>query len=116
MYFYEAAAVNLCCVTSGYAGIQTVHPARAVIDDGVTPLEALFNVEVAQAIPGMKADRANELVIRMLEKYEKEVEKAPAGKRFQECFDSRTNKPSEKYERLYQEVKTELASMGIPLQ
>jgi methylamine--corrinoid protein Co-methyltransferase len=115
MYFYEAAAVNLCCVISGYAGIQTVHPARAVIDDGVTPLEALFNVEVAQAIPGMKADRANELVIRLLERYEREVEKAPAGKRFPECFDLRTSKPSEEYNRLYQEVKTELEGMGIPL-
>ena len=115
MYFYEAAAVNLCCVTSGYAGVQTVHPARAVIDDGVTPLEALFNVEIAYAIPGMKADRANELVNRLLVKYEKEVEKAPVGKRFQDCFDLRTNKPSEEYHRLYQEVKTELEGMGIPL-
>ncbi len=115
MYFYEAAAVNLCCVTSGYAGVQTVHPARAVIDDGVTPLEALFNVEVAHAIPGMKADRANELVNRLLEKYEKEVEKAPTGKRFQECFDLRTGKPTEAYGRLYQEVKAELAGMSIPL-
>ncbi len=52
MYFYEAAAVNLCCVPSGYAGVQTVHPAKAVLVDGVTPLEARFNVEMAYAVTG----------------------------------------------------------------
>jgi methylamine--corrinoid protein Co-methyltransferase len=55
------------------------------------------------------------LVNRLLVKYEKQVEKAPVGKRFQDCFDLRTNKPSEEYHRLYQEVKTELEGIGIPL-
>jgi len=114
MYFYEATAVNLSVVTSGYAGVQTVHPARAVIDDGVTPLEALFNVEVAYAVTGMKAEKASGLVNKLLEKYEQEIEKAPSGKRFQECFDPRTGKPSPEYLRLYHEMKEELTGMGIP--
>lgn len=114
MYFYEAAAVNLCCVPSGYAGVQTVHPARAVVVDGVTPLEALFNVEIAHAITGMKADRAAELVNKILEKYEQEIEQAPTGKRYQECYDLSTGALSEEYMRLYDEVKGELANMGIP--
>jgi methylamine--corrinoid protein Co-methyltransferase len=115
MYFYEAAAVNLCCVASGYGGVQTVHPAKAVIEDGVTPIEAQFNVEVAQAATGMKAERANDLVRSLLERYEDEIEQAPAGKRYQQCHDLGTGKPSEEYLRLYHEVKEELAGMGIPL-
>ncbi|HSR31516.1 MAG TPA: monomethylamine:corrinoid methyltransferase [Anaerolineae bacterium] len=115
MYFYEAAAVNLCCVASGYGGVQTVHPAKAVVEDGVTPLEALFNVEMAYAATGMRAERANELVLQLLERYEAQVEQAPQGMRYQECHDLPTGKPTEEYLRLYDEVKEELAGMGIPL-
>lgn len=113
-YFYEAAAVNLCCVASGYAGVQTVHPAKAIVADGITPTEALFNVEVAHAVTGMKAEQASELVSQLLAKYEQEIDKAPPGKRYQECYDLKTGKPSEEYIRLYDEVKEELARMGIP--
>jgi methylamine--corrinoid protein Co-methyltransferase len=114
MYFYEAAAAILCYVPSGYGGVQTVHPAKAVIDDGVSPLEAQFCVEVAHAATGMSAERANVLVNQLLEKYEKEIEQAAIGKRYQECFDLDTGKPSDDYLRLYEEVKDGLAGLGIP--
>ena len=114
MYFYEAAAANLCFVPSGYGGVQTVHPAKAVIDDGVTPLEARFCVEVAQAATGMSAEQANDLVNQLLEKYETEIDKAPAGERYQACFDLETGKAADDYLRLYEEAKNELASLGIP--
>ena len=113
MYFYEAAAVNLCCVPSGYAGVQTVHPAQAVIDDGVTPMEARFNVDMAHAATGMKAEEASALVNRLLEEYEDRIGEPPQGKRYQECYELRTGKPSEEYVRLYEEVKEDLAQMGV---
>jgi methylamine--corrinoid protein Co-methyltransferase len=113
MYFWEAAAVNLCCVTSGYAGVQTVHPAKAVVDDGITPLEARFNVEMAYAATGMDAERANELVVRLLERYEDQIDEAPIGKRYQECCEPSAGTYSEAYLRLYDEVREELARMGI---
>lgn len=116
MYFYEAAAFDLSCVTSGYGSVQTLHPAKAVMEDGVTPLEARFCAELAHALAGMKADQANELVNRLLEKYEKEVENAPIGKRYQECYDLKTGKPTDDYLRLYEEVMDELTSLGISLQ
>ena len=114
MYFYEAAAATLCFVPSGYGGVQTVHPAKAVVNDGVSPLEAQFCVEVAQAAKEMNSAQANILVNQLLEKYEKEVDKAPGGKRYQECYDSQTGKPSNDYLQLYEQVKTELTDLGIP--
>jgi methylamine--corrinoid protein Co-methyltransferase len=114
VYFYEAAAVNLCCVASGYAGVQTVHPAKAVIVDGVTPMEARFNVEIAHAVTGLAADQADELVDKLLPQYEAEIEKAPPGRRYQECYDLASGKPSEAYVQLVDEVKEELAKMGVP--
>jgi methylamine--corrinoid protein Co-methyltransferase len=115
MYFQEAAAVNLCCVAAGYAGVQTVHPARAVVEDAVTPLEALFNVEMAYAATGMRAEQANQLVAQILERYEGQIDQPPPGKRYQECYDLSTGKPSDEYLRLYDEAKEELWRMGIPL-
>ena len=115
MYFYEAAAVQLCCVPSGYAGVQTVHPARAIIEDGITPLEALFNVEMAYATTGMPAHRASELVQKLLPRYEADIEGAPAGKRYLECYDHKKGKPSSEYSRLYDQVKEELAGLGLAL-
>ena len=116
MYFYEAAALNLCCVPSGYGGVQTVIPAKAVMDDGITPMEGLFNVEMAYAATGLKAEEANELVNRLLAKYESGIEDAPRGKPYQECYDLTTRKPLDQYVRLHSEVKEELLQMGIPFQ
>jgi methylamine--corrinoid protein Co-methyltransferase len=116
MYFYEAAAVNLSCVTSGYGAVQTVHPAKAVMDDGVTPTEAQFCTEMVRNVTGMKADQANELVNLLLEKYEGRVDNAPQGKRYQDCYDLRTDKPTDDYQRMYEEVRDELTSLGIALQ
>ncbi len=116
MYFYEAAAANLACVPSGYGGVQTCIPARAVIDDGITPMEGLFCVEMAHAATGMPAGQASELVNRLLERYEEQIEGAPPGRRYQECYDLRTRKPTEEYVRLHDEMKEELAQMGVPFQ
>jgi methylamine--corrinoid protein Co-methyltransferase len=114
MYFYEAAASILSQVPSGYAGIQTPHPAKAVIDDAVTPMEAKFAVEFAKAVTGIKAHEANEIANRLLDKYEDKLADAPRGKKYQQCYDLKTQKPSEEYIRLYDKVLDELTRMGIP--
>jgi methylamine--corrinoid protein Co-methyltransferase len=56
------------------------------------------------------------LVSKLLVKYEERIEKAPSGKRYQECYDLKTGKASEEYLRLYGEVKEELGKMGVPFQ
>ncbi len=114
MYFYEAAAYLLCAVTSGAPSVQTPHPAKAVMVDGITPMEAKFGVEMATAASRFDREMANELVVRLLEKYESQIETPPPASRYQDCYDVVTGKPSEEYVRLYGEVKEELAGMGIP--
>jgi methylamine--corrinoid protein Co-methyltransferase len=115
MYFYEAAAINLVSVASGYGGVETVHPAKAVVEDGITPLEARFCTEVAHAAAGMRIDQVREIVTKLLGKYESTITNPPQGRRFQECFDVVSGTPNEDYNRIYQEVKDELSEMGIPL-
>ena len=119
-YFYEAAASLLATVTSGYAGIQVAHPARAVINNGVTPTEAQFNVDVAHAIAksGTTADRANELCNRLLEKYESMIKQASPelnGQTYPALYDVVTRKRKPAYDRFYGEILDELAAIGIPI-
>jgi methylamine--corrinoid protein Co-methyltransferase len=114
MYFYEAAAYLLCAVTSGAPSVQTPHPAKAVMVDGITPMETKFGVEMATAASRFDREMADELVVRLLEKYESQIETPPPASRYQDCYDVVTGKPSEEYVRLYGEVREELAGMGIP--
>ena len=116
MYFYEAAAHLLCTVTSGSPGVGIPHPAKGVKVDGSTPMEARFGVDMAKAASRLNRERANDLVRRLLEKYESQIPKAPAGDRYQDCYDVATGKPKEGYVRLYEEVKEELGKMGIPFE
>lgn len=115
-YFYEAAAHLLSAVTSGAPAVQTPHPFKAIKIDGITPMEARFGVELGKAACQLNREKANDLVIRLLEKYESQIMTAPEGSRYQECYDLVTGKPSESYVRLYNEVIEELAGMGIPFE
>ena len=65
----------------------------------------------------MTADRATELCNQLLEKYEEEINIASVGiqgKTYQELYDVRTQRRSEEYDRLYDEVVEELVKMGVP--
>ena len=114
MYYYEAAAIVLAWTTSGAPGVMQPHPAKAVKIDGITPMEARFTAEVGMAATKLDRQKANDIVLRLLEKYESQIETAPTGSRYQECYDAESGKPTEEYVRLYDEVKTELTGMGIP--
>ena len=113
MYFQEAAALMLACVSSGYPGIQTAHPARAVIDDGITPLDAQFCIEVAAAATHIHSSQTGDIVRRLLESYEKQITDAPPGLRFQDCCNLPANRPIESYYKMYSQAKEELAQYGL---
>jgi methylamine--corrinoid protein Co-methyltransferase len=114
MYFYEAAAYLLSAVTSGAAAVKMPTPAKGVKVDASTPMETKFGIEMTKAASRLNRQQANELVIKLLEKYEPRIPDAPAGDRYQDCYDVETGKPGESYRRLYGEVKEELGALGIP--
>lgn len=113
MYFYEAAAVILASVPAGFAGIQTVHPAKAVIEDGVTPLEAGFCIECATAAASMTSYQANHIVKQLLEKYEDAIVSPPKGEKYAECFVIESRKPTLEYIKLYEDIRSEMVHLGI---
>ena len=116
MFMYETAAYLLSVVTSGGAAFETRHPAKGVMVDGFTPMEVQWNVEMGKAASKMKRPEANEMVKRLLEKYTSDIDNPPRASTYQECYDMITGKPHDSYIRLYNEVKEELTTMGIPLE
>ncbi len=114
MYFYETAAYLLSAVTSGADAVKMPTPAKGVKVDASTPMETRFGVEMTKAASRLNRQQANELVIKLLEKYESQIPTAPEGDRYQDCYDVDTGKPAESYLRLYGEVKEELSTLGIP--
>lgn len=113
MYFYESAAWLLAATASGAPSVQTPHSAKAVKIDGFTPMECLFGVEMAKAAARYDRKQANDLVRKLLDKYESGIDQAPSGDRYQDCYDVATGKPADAYVRLVDEVKEELSHMGI---
>lgn len=112
MYFYETAAYVLAAVTSGVSA-QAPLPARATLIDHITPLEMKFSIELAHAAASLTRKDANKIVKRLLAKYEGDIEQAPEGKKYQECYDLKTEEPRPDYLRLYDEMKKELEEEGI---
>jgi len=112
-FFYESAAYIAAAIPSGLSA-QTTHPAKAVLEDHVTPMEMLASVELIEACTGMSRSQGNELAKELLGKYEDAIDTAPTGVRYQDCYDVDTGRPSPDYVALYSEVKDELRTMGFP--
>jgi methylamine--corrinoid protein Co-methyltransferase len=111
-FFYETAAYLAAVIPSGVSA-QTTHPARAVLNDHVTPMEMLGSVELNEACVGMSRTQGNELAIELLSKYEDKIDDAPIGKKYQDCYDIDTGLPCQEYVDLYGQVKEELRAMGF---
>ena len=115
MVLHEAAAHGLASVVSG-ANLWEMAVAKNKYKNRATPMEAKMACEVAcgTAESGLKRSEANELVRKIVPKYEKQVPDAPLGKTFGECYDVRKLAPSKEYASLYANVKQELRDLGIP--
>jgi hypothetical protein len=115
MVLYEAAAHGLASVVSG-ANLWEIAVARNKYKNRATPIEAKMSCEVGcgAAESGINRSDANELVKKIVSKYEGKVAEAPLGKTFQECYDVRKVSPTKEYTKLYGDAKQELADMGVP--
>ncbi len=114
MVLYEAAAHSLASTVSG-ANLWEAAPARNKHKNRATPLEARMAAEVGHACARMELTRdgANELVQKILSKYEDRIADAPLGSEFQECYDVAKAVPTQEYLDLYARVKDDLGAMGI---
>ena len=113
MIFYEIAAWTLAAVTSG-ASIEVAAIAKNTVLDHTTPYEPQFGTEVAHAILGMERKEANEICLKLVERYEEDLVHPPTGKKYQECFNVKDSTPTKEYRDFYKVVKKKTKDLGIP--
>ncbi len=118
------ATVELLYETAANAIVNAVsacHLEGCGSADGKVPhcsgLEARWMAEVALAAQRQKMslEEANEWVLRLLEKYEKVFtqEGGNPGKPFDQVYDLKTMRPTQEWQALYDQVKTELKAEGL---
>jgi methylamine--corrinoid protein Co-methyltransferase len=114
MVFYETACHALASTVSGWH-LWEMASARNKYKNRATPLEARLGMEVGHAVAhqGMSREQANDLVLKLLSKYEANAADAPLGKEYQECYDAATALPIPEHFDMYRRIKDELAEMGI---
>lgn len=86
---------------------------RPRMNAGQTPLEAEFMIEVSDATIAAGIDRQHgvELLTRLMRKLE---DKNPeVGFTIEECYDLVNHRPKPEYNKVYMEVKEQLASLGL---
>jgi methylamine--corrinoid protein Co-methyltransferase len=78
-------------------------------------MEARIGAEAGHLAVRQRLDRrqANEIVKRILGEYEAKIPEAPEGKRFDECYDLATVRPTREYLELYERCKEKLLRFGL---
>ncbi len=112
---YEVAANALAITVSGG------HLEGCGSCDGVKPHGTGLEVRVmgetglAASRQGISRAQANDIILKLLAKYEHVMDTGNEGKPFDEAYDMQTITPVPQWEQMYQEVKAELAEMGLNL-
>ncbi len=114
MFFYENAADVMATVVSG-GHVTATGSAKGTQVDHFTPSEPRFSGDVAHGAVGMTRKEANDVVRRLLDRYEGTLATASIGQKYEECWDIHRKQPSPEYVSLRESVSRELAEVGVRL-
>jgi len=71
--------------------------------------------EVAAATAGMDVEEVNDIIHRLVRRYERKFLTAPAGRTFQECYNVRKVTPTKEYLSVYGSVVEMLNKQGLDM-
>jgi methylamine--corrinoid protein Co-methyltransferase len=112
---YETAA-NAIAITVSGGHLEGVGSADGLLPNA-TGLECRLMGEVGHAVTkqGLNLVEANALVLKLLEKYEHifDLPEGNPGVRFDQAYDLKTLKPISEWEQLYEEVKSDIHTIGL---
>ena len=114
MCLFETSASVTAAVTAGLS-IESLGVATNKHEDRTTPVEPRISAEVGHAVAGMKLSDANELVKKLLRKYESKLVAPPLGKSLYECWDPETRRPSKEYKGVIKAYKRSMSDLGLEL-
>jgi methylamine--corrinoid protein Co-methyltransferase len=114
MVIDEIVAIVAAATVSG-ADLDLVAVARNKHPEYATGMEARIGAEAGHVVAwqGMTREQVNELVKQLLAEYEDQIEEAPLGKRFDECYDLTSVQPTQEYLDLYEQRKAKLTKLGM---
>ncbi len=115
MCLLETAAQAMSDTASGRELLSGSAAAKGVVQDKTTGMEARIMGEAAIATCGMKVSEVNEILEKLVSEYEQNYTKAPAGKRFQECYDVKNVIPTDEYVQIYNGAVAKLRDLGLPM-
>lgn len=114
MLLYEVAAQALTNVASGAGWMTGISPREGKYTNYCSGLENKLGSELVKRATEVTRKEANEIVKKLLEKYESKLADPDIGVPFQECTDVSTLQPTKEWFDLYTEVKQELIELGLP--
>ncbi len=114
MIAWELAAHSLTATVSGWH-LNPCAVARNRQPLHCSGMEPRIHAEVGHvaARGGVTRKDATRVVKALLDRYEKEIAKAPIGKPFTECYDPVAVKPRDEYVRLWESCKKTLSELGL---
>jgi methylamine--corrinoid protein Co-methyltransferase len=116
MLLYETAAMAALATTSGATRIMGPRSAAGTVPGNASGLEARWMGEVGHACAGMSREQASRIVGQLTARYSDELGSTEVkGQRFDQVYDLHTLQPTPEWLGMYDEVKQELAGMGLPL-
>jgi methylamine--corrinoid protein Co-methyltransferase len=114
LFFYENAADVISSVASG-GHVTATGSAKGTHVDHFTPTEPRFSAAVAHGSAGMTREEANQVVGRLLARYENTLAQAFPGQTYEECWDIQRKQPKPEYVALYEAVSKDLVDLGVRL-
>lgn len=113
MCLLETAAQSMTDTASGREILSGVASAKGVAENKTTGMEARMMGETARATAGMDISEVNKILDKLVGLYENNYAKAPSGKTFQECYDTRTVTPTDEYVKVYDGARKKLEELGL---
>ena len=116
MLLHESVVGMMSVSVSGDSYSVGPRSASGKYTNYVSPLEARFCAEVHKKCAGLKRSDANEIAKSIIPKYDDRLMNPLRGKKFTECFDLKTLKPTKEWHEICDKVKKEIIDLGIPLE
>jgi len=91
------------------ASARNMHPERCTGMEGRIAAEAAH----ATALSGLTRKDANEIVKKILPKYEDQIKEAPLGDKISDCYNLDTVTPIQEYLDRYARIKKEVSELGL---
>ena len=115
MCLLETAAQAVTDTASGRELLSGSAAAKGVVQDKTTGMEARMMGNAAIAATKMSVAECNEALNKLIPIYEAQYTSAPAGLRFQECYDVTTVRPTKEYLEVYDKSVQTLKDLGFEM-